>query len=66
MGSTAQDLYQTGMALSQPDRDRIVIKVPVTMIGVEAAHLLHQSGVRVCLTAGDDSKQALVAASVGG
>ena len=64
-GPTAQDLYETGMALSQPDRDRIVIKVPVTMIGVEAAHLLHQSGVRVCLTACYDSKQALVAASVG-
>ena len=64
-GSTAEELYETGMALSRPDRDRIVVKVPVTMMGVEAAHLLHQSGVRVCLTACYDSKQALVAASVG-
>ncbi len=64
-GSTAQELYETGMALSQPDRDRIVIKVPVTMMGVEAAHLLHQAGVRICLTACYDSKQALLAASAG-
>jgi transaldolase len=64
-GSTAKEMYETGMALSRPDRDRIVVKVPVTMMGVEAAHLLHQSGVRICLTACYDSKQALLAASVG-
>ena len=64
-GSSAIEIYETGMALSRPDRDRIVVKVPVTMMGVEAAHLLHQSGVRTCLTACFDSKQALLAASVG-
>jgi transaldolase len=64
-GSTAQELYETGMALSMPNRNRIVIKVPITMIGVEAAHLLHQSGVRVCLTACYDSKQTLLATAVG-
>jgi transaldolase len=64
-GSTAQELYDTGMALSKPNRNRIVIKVPITMMGVEAAHLLHQSGVRVCLTACYDSKQALLATAVG-
>lgn len=64
-GSTAQDLYDIGMQLSAPDRERIVVKVPVTAIGVEAANLLHQAGVRVCLTACYNSQQALLAASVG-
>mmetsp|Transcript_28645 Transcript_28645/g.47409 ORF Transcript_28645/g.47409 Transcript_28645/m.47409 type:complete len:247 (-) Transcript_28645:204-944(-) len=64
-GSTALELYDTGMQLSAIDRERIVIKVPVTAIGVAAAHLLHQSGVRICLTACYNSKQALLAASVG-
>ena len=36
-GSSADELYRIGMALSEPARDRIVIKVPVTATGVEAA-----------------------------
>jgi transaldolase len=64
-GSTAQEMYDCGMALSQPARDRIVIKVPVTMEGVQAASLLIQAGVRVCLTACYHHKQAMIAASVG-
>ena len=50
-GSTAEDMYQCGMALSQPARDQIVIKVPVTQTGVQAASMLIQAGCRVCLTA---------------
>ena len=64
-GSTAQELYGNGMALSQTDRDRIVVKVPVTKTGLEAASLLVQAGVRVCLTACYDHQQAILAAGVG-
>lgn len=64
-GATSQELYDCGMALSQPDRERIVVKVPVTMSGVKAASLLIQSNVRICLTACYDHKQALIAANVG-
>lgn len=64
-GPTAEDMVTCGMELSKPARDRIVIKVPVTMEGVKAASLLIQDGVRVCLTACYDHKQAMIAASVG-
>ena len=64
-GSTHTEMYDNGMSLSALDRNRIVIKVPVTMKGAEVARRLMESGVRVCLTAGYDSKQALIAASLG-
>jgi len=64
-GATSNEMYQTGMQLSEPDRDRITIKVPVTARGMKAATRLIKSGVKVCLTACYDSKQALLAGSVG-
>jgi transaldolase len=64
-GANAQELYDCGMALSKPDRDRIVVKVPVTISGIEAASLLIQANCRVCLTACYDHKQAMIAANVG-
>lgn len=64
-GASAQQMYENGMAISKRDRERIVIKVPVTERGCEAATLLGNSGVRICLTACYDSKQALIAASMG-
>lgn len=64
-GSNAQEMYNIGMQLSQPDRQRIVIKVPVTMEGTKAATLLIRAGVRVCLTACYNAHQAIVAAGMG-
>jgi transaldolase len=64
-GSSAEELYQCGMALSLPRRDCIVVKVPVTLEGTKAASLLIQSGVRVCLTACYHPKQAMIASSIG-
>jgi transaldolase len=64
-GATSNEMYQTGMQLSEVDRARIVIKVPVTARGMTAAARLIKSGVRVCLTACYDSKQALLAGAVG-
>ena len=63
-GGSSEKLYETGMALHSGD-DRIVIKVPSTYDGVKAATQLMASGVRVCMTAGYASHQAMVAASVG-
>jgi len=64
-GSTAREMYENGMAISERDRERIVIKVPVTRRGAEAATLLAGAGVRICLTACYNSKQALIAGSMG-
>lgn len=64
-GSSVREIYDCGMLLSNPDRKRIVIKVPVTMAGVEAASMLIRDGCRVCLTACYNHKQALIAANVG-
>lgn len=64
-GSTAKEMYDNGMAISKKDREKIVIKVPVTKTGAEAATMLAEAGVRICLTACYDAKQALIAASMG-
>jgi len=64
-GGTAKELYDCGMELSRPDRERIVVKVPVTATGVEGAALLVRANCRVCLTASYNHKQALIAANVG-
>ena len=48
-----------------PNKKQIIVKVPATTEGVQAASMLVGAGVRVCLTACYDSKQAMVAASVG-
>ncbi|KAL7569978.1 hypothetical protein ACA910_017029 [Epithemia clementina (nom. ined.)] len=64
-GRTVKELYDTGIALSAPERDRIIVKVPVTLMGVQAATKLIESGCRVCLTAALDRKQALIAVSIG-
>ena len=64
-GSTGEEMYNIGMELSAPDRERIVIKCPVTAEGTKAASRLISKGVRVCLTACYNSNQALVAGSCG-
>mmetsp|Transcript_11210 Transcript_11210/g.12841 ORF Transcript_11210/g.12841 Transcript_11210/m.12841 type:complete len:250 (-) Transcript_11210:73-822(-) len=64
-GTSTDEMYDRGMSLSEPDRGRIVIKVPVTYDGVKVAAMLVRSGCRVCLTACYHRKQALIAANVG-
>jgi transaldolase len=64
-GQSSKDMYNNGMALSEIDRQRIVIKVPVTSEGTKAAAKLIHSGVRVCLTACYSSNQAMIAAGLG-
>jgi transaldolase len=64
-GATADDLYNIGIKLAEPDKERIVVKVPVTLTGVQAARRLIHHGVRVCLTACYHRQQAVIAAAIG-
>ncbi len=64
-GSTCDEMYNNGMAISEFDRERVVIKVPVTATGAEAAAKLTKAGVRICFTACYNKNQALIAASSG-
>lgn len=64
-GSTCDEMYNNGMAISEFDRERVVIKVPVTATGAEAAAKLTNAGVRICFTACYNKNQALIAASSG-
>ena len=66
-GGTADAMYETGLAIRDIDPDRVIVKLPVTAAGVEAAARLATvgSGTRVCLTACYVSTQALTAASAG-
>jgi transaldolase len=64
-GRSVEELVQCGLQLAEPSKKRIVVKVPVTVEGVQAARILIDEGVRVCLTACYDHKQAMIATSVG-
>ena len=64
-GESCDTMYEVGLSLSEIDRERIVIKVPVTFEGTKAASKLINSGVRVCLTACYSSDQAVIAAGLG-
>jgi transaldolase len=64
-GRNSVEMFQIGMQLSEVDRERIVIKVPVTLEGTQAAKRLIDSGVRVCLTACYNSDQAMIASGLG-
>lgn len=68
-GETVEELYTVGMQLTDDqrvvDQDRIVVKVPVTFYGTQAAAKLIRAGRRVCLTACYDPSQVLIAANLG-
>lgn len=64
-GGSAGAMYACGRELASFDKANIVVKVPVTAEGCEAAARLVRDEVRVCLTACYTAHQALIAASVG-
>lgn len=64
-GTTTHEMCKNGRTLAEMDPARVVVKCPLTVQGVEAAALLADSGVRICLTACYNSKQALIAGSMG-
>ena len=63
-GASSAKLLSTGLALAALD-DRVVVKVPATRAGLEAAARLKDAGARVTLTAVYEPAQALVGAAVG-
>lgn len=63
-GSTQQQLINTGQALASID-SQVVVKVPITQIGVEAATTLIQQGIRITMTAVYEIPQILVASALG-
>ncbi|MEM6253701.1 MAG: transaldolase family protein [Cyanobacteria bacterium P01_D01_bin.156] len=63
-GSTKEDLITTGQSLAAID-PRIVVKVPITRLGTEAATTLIKNSVRVTLTAVYEVPQILIAAAIG-
>ncbi|GLW07085.1 fructose-6-phosphate aldolase 1 [Microtetraspora sp. NBRC 13810] len=64
VGGSAEDLARSGRELAAIG-PRVVVKVPATRAGVEAAASLVRDGVPVLLTAVYHPAQALVAAAVG-
>ncbi len=63
-GHTVRDLVERGKAIATID-DRMVVKVPITKMGTEAAAQLIADGIRVTLTAAYTHHQALIAAAIG-
>jgi len=64
-GLESDGMYSIGMEISELDRERIVVTVPVTYEGTKAASKLIESGVRVCLTVCYSNNQAIIAAGLG-
>ncbi|MBT9317257.1 transaldolase [Leptothoe spongobia TAU-MAC 1115] len=63
-GNTKHSFVTKGKALAAID-PRIVVKVPITRLGTEAAATLIEEGVRVTLTAVYEVPQILIAAALG-
>lgn len=63
-GVTVETLVDTGKALAAID-DRVVVKVPITRLGADAAAQLIAAGVRVTLTGIYAPHQVLIAAALG-
>jgi transaldolase len=64
-GSTASELLNCGSALHAIAPTRIVVKVPVTTTGAEAAKELISQGIPITFTACYEPTQVLVAAALG-
>jgi transaldolase len=65
-GGSTEKLVATGKQLCALDRQRVVVKVPITAAGVEAAaRLMREDGARICMTACYSSTQALLAGAAG-
>lgn len=63
-GTSVDALVKTGKLLAAID-DRIVVKVPITQVGTQAASVLIAQGIRITLTAVYAVHQVLIAASLG-
>ncbi|HEY9694289.1 MAG TPA: transaldolase family protein [Oculatellaceae cyanobacterium] len=63
-GNTVDALVNTGKILAAID-DRIVVKVPITQLGTQAASQLIAEGIKITLTAVYAVHQILIAAALG-
>lgn len=63
-GTTVDSLVKTGKLLAEID-ERVVVKVPITKIGTEAASKLIAEGIRVTLTGVYAIHQVLIATALG-
>ena len=63
-GNTVDVLVNTGKLLAAID-DRIVVKVPITQVGTQAASQLSAEGIKITLTAVYAVHQILIAAALG-
>jgi transaldolase len=63
-GTSIEALANTGKRLAAIS-DRVVVKVPITRVGTEAASLLMADGIRVTLTGVYAVHQVLIAAALG-
>jgi transaldolase len=63
-GTTVDSLVNTGRLLAEIN-ERVVVKVPITKIGTEAASKLIAEGIRVTLTGVYAIHQVLIAAALG-
>lgn len=63
-GETVEELVERGQQLAAID-GRVVVKVPITQMGVTAAAQLIAAGVRVTMTGVYASHQVIVAAALG-
>ena len=63
-GDTKQALMATGLALSEID-PRVVVKVPITQLGTEAAAAMIADNIRITMTAVYEVSQILIAAALG-
>mmetsp|Transcript_23169 Transcript_23169/g.32390 ORF Transcript_23169/g.32390 Transcript_23169/m.32390 type:complete len:268 (-) Transcript_23169:483-1286(-) len=62
-GSTKDELVRTGLIARMFDR-RVVVSMPVTFEGMQAATELIQKGAKVCMTAGHAQKQAVMGSAL--
>ncbi len=63
-GVTVDSLVNTGKLLAEID-ERVVVKIPITKIGAEAASKLIAEGIRITLTGVYAVHQVLIAAALG-
>ena len=63
-GTSVDALVKTGKLLAAID-DRVVVKVPITQVGTEAASRLIAQGIRITLTGVYAVHQVLIAAALG-
>lgn len=63
-GTSVEALVKTGKLLAAID-DRVVVKVPITQVGTEAASRLIADGIRITLTGVYAVHQILIAAALG-